>query len=225
MGRRLLATFPDPGTVRTLGPGWASQRSDAGRDGEGGAQMTSAEALADDVQEAGDTPGGRWRHEAFTALVERHDRALRSLAYRLLGADRERMDDVLQEAYAKAYRSLPSFRGDSKPHTWLYRIVYNACLDDLRRRSRRLVPLALDAVADRPVAGPDPGDRIALRRRLAAALAELPPDQRAAVLLVDVEGFDYAAAADVLGVPAGTVGSRLSRARAALRQALVSPDA
>ena len=163
-----------------------------------------------------------FEHAAFTAMVEDHDRGLRSLAYRLLGADRERMDDVLQEAYVKAYRSLSSFRGDASPHTWLYRIVYNACLDDLRRRARRVVPLALDAVADRPVSGPDPGDRVALRRRLAGALSELPVDQRAAVLLVDVEGFDYAAAGDVLGVPPGTVGSRLSRARAALRLALAS---
>src|SRR5436309_1979289 len=71
--------------------------------------------------------------EAFVELIERHDVSHRRLAFRLLG-DRDRMDDVLQEAYARAFRALSRFRGDSSLETWLYRIVYNACVDDLRRR-------------------------------------------------------------------------------------------
>ena len=78
---------------------------------------------------------------AFAELIERHDRSFRSLAFRLL-ADRDRMDDALQDAYVKAFRALPRFRGGSAPSTWLYRIVYNTCLDELRRgRFRRHVPL------------------------------------------------------------------------------------
>ena len=159
-------------------------------------------------------------HAAFRDMVRLYDPGLRSLAFRLLG-DPGRMDDVLQEAYVKAYRSVGSFRGDSSLRTWLYRITYNACLDDIRRRSR-VTELSMDAAVDRPAPGPGPADRAVLRSGLAAALAALPPDQRAAVLLVDAEGFDYAAAGKVLGVAEGTVASRVSRARAALRGALRS---
>lgn len=157
-------------------------------------------------------------HAAFRDLVRHHDAGLRSLTFRLLG-DASRMDDVLQDAYVRAYRGLGSFRGESSVRTWMYRITYNACLDDMRRRSR-VRDLPMDAAPDRPALGPDPGERAVLRSGLAAALAALPPDQRSAVLLVDAEGFDYAAAAKVLGVAEGTVASRVSRARATLRGAL-----
>jgi RNA polymerase sigma-70 factor (ECF subfamily) len=147
------------------------------------------------------------------AVVAEHDRSLRSLAYRLLG-DRDAMDDVLQDAYEKAYRGFARFRGESTVRTWLYRIVYNACLDELRRR-RPAETVPEDAAA--------PDDDPDLRADLAAALAALAPDERACVLLVDADGFDYASAGRILGVPAGTVASRLNRARAALRTAL-SPE-
>jgi RNA polymerase sigma-70 factor (ECF subfamily) len=161
-------------------------------------------------------------HAAFRDLVRLYDQGLRSLAFRLLG-DAGLMDDVLQEAYVKAYRSVRTFRGDSSVRTWLYRITYNACLDDIRRRSRsrsRVTDMSAGTEADLLAPGPDPGDRAVLRSGLAAALGALPPDQRAAVLLVDAEGFDYAAAGKVLGVAEGTVASRVSRARATLRGAL-----
>ena len=156
--------------------------------------------------------------DRFADLVAEHDRPLRALAFRLLG-DREVMDDVLQEAYAKAFRALPRFRGEAATGTWLYRIVYNACLDQLRRE-RRDAELPLDRPV--PASAPDPGESAARRETLAAALAALAPDQRAAVLLVDAEGFDYPAAARVLGVRVGTLASRLSRARASLRRALAA---
>jgi RNA polymerase sigma-70 factor, ECF subfamily len=70
----------------------------------------------------------RGDQEAFAAVIRHYDPGLRTLAYRLLG-DRDGMDDALQEAYVKAFRALPRFRGDSKLGTWLYRIAYNACLD------------------------------------------------------------------------------------------------
>jgi len=158
----------------------------------------------------------RGDHRAFAQIVDHYDHRLRGLAYRLLG-DRDRMDDVLQEAYVKAFRSLPRFKGDSALGTWLYRIVYNACIDDLRAR-KATVPLddRLDVADPRP----DPADVAIGRRDLAAALDALPPDQKAAVLLVDAYGLDYAEAAHALGVAAGTIGSRLSRARATLRTRL-----
>jgi RNA polymerase sigma-70 factor (ECF subfamily) len=158
----------------------------------------------------------RGDERAFAALVRHYDAGLRRLAFRLLG-DRGRMDDALQEAYVSAYRALPRFRGDASLGTWLYRIAYNACLDELKR-TRAVVDL--DSVRDRAHPGADPIEALSIRHTLAGALAELPLEDRAAVLLVDADGFDYRGAAEVLGVPEGTVASRLNRARAALRQAL-----
>jgi len=158
-------------------------------------------------------------HRAFAAIVDRYDRQLRALAYRLLG-DRDRMDDVLQEAYVKAFRALPGFRGDAALSTWLHRIVYNACLDDLRRR-RHVIPVAGDEQAQEAAwSRPGPAEVVAERQELADALATLPVDQRAAVLLVDAYGFDYGEAAEILAVRTGTIASRLSRARSTLRAAL-----
>jgi RNA polymerase sigma-70 factor (ECF subfamily) len=160
----------------------------------------------------------RGDQDAFALLVRHYDHDLRALAYRLLG-DPDRMDDALQEAYVKAFRSLSSFRGESRLGTWLYRIVYNACLDELKRGGR-LVQLPLEDAAYPPDPRLDVAEAVAGRSRLAEALAELTPEERAAVLLVDAQGFDYRSAGEVLGVPEGTVASRLNRARAALRHAL-----
>jgi RNA polymerase sigma-70 factor, ECF subfamily len=162
------------------------------------------------------TRARRGDEQAFAALVRHYDAGLRALAFRLLG-DRVRMDDALQEAYVKAYRALPRFRGDASLGTWLYRIAYNACLDELKR-TRAVVDL--ESVRDRAQAGFDPVEALSIRHALAGALAELSPEDRAAVLLVDANGFEYRDAAEVLGIPEGTVASRLNRARTALRQTL-----
>jgi RNA polymerase sigma-70 factor, ECF subfamily len=156
----------------------------------------------------------------FTELVREHDEGLRALAYRLL-EDRDLMDDALQEAYVKAYRALPGFRGESSVGTWLYRIAYNACLDELRR-VRTVVPL--ERIEEAPDPAPPLPERTATSDALARALSTLAHEDRAAVLLVDAQGFDYESAGEVLGVPAGTVASRLNRARAQLRRVL-SDDA
>jgi RNA polymerase sigma-70 factor (ECF subfamily) len=156
--------------------------------------------------------------DAFWSLVEPYDRGLRALAFRVLG-DRDLMDDALQEAYLKAFRALRSFREESAVASWLYRIVYNSCLDQLRGAGRRRHE-PLEAAAERSHSGPDPAEVATRRRDLATALASLPPDMRAAVLLVDAEGMGYGEAAEVLGISRGTVASRLNRARARLRRAL-----
>jgi RNA polymerase sigma-70 factor (ECF subfamily) len=173
----------------------------------------SADVGADVVDRA-----RRGDQEAFAALLRHYDPGLRALAYRLLG-DRDLMDDALQEAYVKAFRALPRFRGQARFGTWLYRIVYNACLDELKRPSRRQ-DLPYQDVGESPAPWADPGDVVARRGDLAGALARLAPEERAAVLLVDAQGFDYREAARILDVPEGTVASRLSRARASLRAAL-----
>ena len=159
--------------------------------------------------------------EAFVTLVRVHDPRLRALAFRLLGTS-ERMDDALQEAYLSAFQSLPRFRAGSAFGTWLYRIAYNACLDELRRaRSAHLLSLEeVDERADGPF---DLADAASGRAEIARALAALAPADRAAVFLVDAHGFDYVTAAEVLDVPVGTIASRLNRARRRLRQVLEEP--
>ena len=154
---------------------------------------------------------------AFDELVRRHDRRMRGLAYRLM-ADRDRMDDALQEAYLKAFRALPRFRAGSDFGAWLYRITYNACIDELRQRKRSPLPAA-DPVD--PVSGhPGPERVVSAAETVRSALADLPIGQRIAVVLVDGEGFDHREAAKILDVAPGTVASRLHRARTALRRIL-----
>lgn len=164
---------------------------------------------------------------AFTDLVRRHDDRLRGLAYKLLGGDRERMEDALQEAYINAYRALPRFRGDADVGSWLYRIVYNACMDELRRGGRQAEPVDTSAAAQAGGASSqDPGPErvVAARDAATRALAALPDNQRVIVVLVDGEGFDPQAVAEMLGIAPGTVRSRLFRGRAALRRALGEED-
>jgi RNA polymerase sigma-70 factor, ECF subfamily len=180
--------------------------------------MTTATALgpAVDIGERVIERARRGDQEAFAAVIRYYDPGLRALAFRLLG-DRDLMDDVLQDAYVKAFKGLPRFRLESKLGTWLYRIAYNAAMDELRR-ARRGEELPLEA--ELPGPNGDPGDVVAARNDLARALAALPPEERAAVLLVDAQGFDYRESAQILGIPQGTVASRLNRARASLRTAL-----
>lgn len=156
---------------------------------------------------------GRLDADAFISVVREYDLQHRRLAFRLLG-DRDRTDDVLQDAYSKAFRALPGFRGGAAIGTWLYRIVYNACLDELRRSgARKEVPLE---EWKQGTGAPDVDQRLDLE----TALTALPVELRAVVLLVDADELSYEEAAEVLGIPAGTVASRLSRAREALKGAL-----
>jgi RNA polymerase sigma-70 factor (ECF subfamily) len=160
-------------------------------------------------------------HDAFASVVRLYDRRLRGIAFRVLG-DRDRMDDALQEAYVRAFRALPRFRGDARIGTWLFRITYNACLDELAR-ARKTTHLPLDELVEQASDDADLDEGPGACSEVASVLAELAPDERAVVFLVDVEGFDYTSASRVLGIPVGTVASRLNRARAALRSAL-GPD-
>lgn len=155
--------------------------------------------------------------DAFMKLLAPERSRLESLAGQLLD-DQADVADVLQEVYLSAYRALPKYRGDSRLSTWLYRIAYNACLRHMARRPERA-----DADAEQRPPSPDHASSVAERLDLAAALAGLPIEQRALVLMIDRDGFDYRAAAEALSVPLGTVSSRLAAARAKLRDAL-TPD-
>ncbi|WP_243639222.1 RNA polymerase sigma factor SigM [Streptacidiphilus pinicola] len=158
--------------------------------------------------------------DAFGELVRRHRDRLWAVALRTLG-DREEAADAVQDAMVSAFRAAHTFQGRSAVTTWLHRIVVNACLDRARRTSTRRTRLVEDETVLEKAAGHDEGadvsaERGELRRELAAALATLPQDQRAALVLVDMEGYSVAEAAELLGVPTGTVKSRCARARGKL---------
>ena len=157
---------------------------------------------------------------AFVDIMRHYDRRLRIVAFHVLD-DRQLMDDVLQEVTFRVYRSLARFRGESSLGTWLCRITYRACCDAVTRADR-LRPVPPDELPDPPDPEPDPADVLATRTALAEAFAALPPEQRLAVLLVDREGYDYTTTAAILGVPMGTLASRLNTARATLRRCLRS---
>ncbi|GAA1261987.1 RNA polymerase sigma factor SigM [Kitasatospora nipponensis] len=176
------------------------------------AEPTDAELLAHHV--AGDPT-------AFGLLVQRHRDRLWAVAVRTLG-DREEAADALQDALLSALRAAHTFQGRSAVTTWLHRIVVNACLDRARRATtRRAGSLDEDPQQLETLAGSaEPTDALVirreLRRELGAALASLPADQRAALVLVDMQGYPVAEAAEVLGIPVGTVKSRCARGRARL---------
>jgi RNA polymerase sigma-70 factor, ECF subfamily len=168
--------------------------------------------------------------EAFGVLFSRHRERLWAVALRTTG-DPEDAADALQDAMVAAFRRAASYRGESAVTTWLHRVVVNACLDRIRRRKVRLAdPLPEDVddgVAVRPVGGtgradpspPDPADELLTRERrdaVLAALDTLPADARAALVLVDMEGYSVEETAAILECAPGTVKSRCSRGRAKL---------
>ncbi len=168
----------------------------------------SADPRTDDALLRAHVAGDR---EAFAALVRRHRERLWAVALRTVG-DREEAADALQDALLAAYRGAGRFRGDAAVTTWLHRIVVNACVDRARRRQARpTVPLP-ETGHGQPAYHPDVDTRILVRD----ALAALPPEQRAALILVDVQGYPVAEVARKLDVPEGTVKSRCARGRARL---------
>ncbi|MGW6248693.1 RNA polymerase sigma factor SigM [Streptomyces roseolus] len=158
--------------------------------------------------------------DAFGELVRRHRDRLWAVALRTLG-DREEASDAVQDALISAFRAAHTFRGQSAVTTWLHRITVNACLDRLRKSATRRTSPVDDTARFEQLLEPHesaeaPAEREDLHRQLLTALATLAPDQRAALVLVDMQGYPVAEAARILGVPTGTVKSRCARGRARL---------
>ncbi|MGR8009557.1 RNA polymerase sigma factor SigM [Streptomyces hypolithicus] len=158
--------------------------------------------------------------DAFGELVRRHRDRLWAVALRTIG-DREEAADAVQDALVSAYRAAHTFRGQSAVTTWLHRITVNACLDRMRKASsRKTSPVddadRLDQLLEPHESAAAPVERQDLHRQLITALATLPAEQRAALVLVDMQGYPVAEAARVLDVPTGTVKSRCARGRARL---------
>jgi RNA polymerase sigma-70 factor, ECF subfamily len=157
--------------------------------------------------------------DAFGELFLRHKDRLWAVAVRTL-SDPEDAADALQDAMISAFRRASSFRGDSAVTTWLHRIVVNACLDKMRRRSARPEfsggdDRLLDTIAAGHV-GADPAAGSDVSLDVSSALGRLPHDQQVALVLVDMLEYAVAEAAEVLGVAEGTVKSRCARGRARL---------
>jgi RNA polymerase sigma-70 factor, ECF subfamily len=158
---------------------------------------------------------------AFDVLVRRWDRKIQGAAYRVLGSDDEARD-VSQEAFLKAYRGLPGFKGDARFSSWLYQIALNLCRDRLRRRKGREF-VSLDDVAPVVRSGPSVADVVESRdlaRRVASAVEALSADQREVIVLKEYEGLTFPEIAEVLGIPVSTVKTRLYRGLVQLRALL-----
>jgi RNA polymerase sigma-70 factor (ECF subfamily) len=179
--------------------------------------------IDEDVDVAAAQSGDR---RALDALLRANYDRMYAVCRRMTGNDADAAD-ACQEALVAVVRNLAKFDRRSRFGTWAYRVAVNASLDELRRRGRRPRPFDAGA-AERRDAGdadpyPDPSVTVTNRVVLDEALAELHPDFRAAVVLRDVAGLDYAEIAETLGIPPGTVRSRIARGRAALADRLGSP--
>jgi RNA polymerase sigma-70 factor (ECF subfamily) len=163
--------------------------------------------------------------DAFDELVRRHQAAMITLA-RVLTGGRGDPEDLAQEVFVRAWRSLRSFRGDSTFRTWLHRVAINV-IRTSQTRQGRLARLFVARAADQdppdPASGEEPVDATLARRQVIdRALAALPEELRIAVLLRDVQGLEYKEIAAALDVPIGTVESRIFRARQKLKPLLAS---
>ena len=160
--------------------------------------------------------------DAFGELVEQYRDNVYRLAYRMCGNAYD-ADEAAQEAFVAAWRALPNFRGDAKFSTWLYRLTTNAAIDVMRREKRHqtvgdgeMMDLADDADSPQETV-----ERTEQQEAVQKALATLSEEYREVLLLRYMEELDYAEIADVLQLPSGTVKSRINRAKAALKTALL----
>jgi len=208
----------------------------ASHDARDRGRLRGAAAIADETRSSAPAPPDEevvaraqdGDHEAFRILVERYQGRAHSLALRIL-RNEELARDAVQDAFIKVYASIRRFEGRSSFYTWLYRLVFNQCLDLKRKdRSGRHVEWQderlgdedfVDPVGPGTLAGgglPGPGreaERAELREQLGEAIDRLPDDARETLLLREVEGLAYQEIADRLGIPKGTVMSRLLYAR------------
>jgi RNA polymerase sigma-70 factor (ECF subfamily) len=167
---------------------------------------------------------------AYRGLVEKYQGRVYGMTYGMV-RNREDARDITQDAFVKAYNNLDSFRLEASFYTWLYRIAMNLAIDFIRKRTRQGTTSYDDAVAARDEDGglaevhhDDDPRKLLERKRLYAkimdAVEELPPDQRQAILLRELEGLSYKEISEIMDIPEGTVMSRLFYARKKLQKSL-----
>jgi RNA polymerase sigma-70 factor, ECF subfamily len=185
-----------------------------------------AEVKGDEGDDALAAAAAKGDRAALETLLRRHSGLVNAVCRRVLSNPEDALD-ATQEALLSIARKIHTFDGRSRFSTWCYRVATNAALDEARRRARR--PSPVDIVPE-PRRG-DPGgggqaidDLVADQLDVDAALSQLSPDHRAAVALRDLVGLDYAEIGEVLGIPPGTVRSRIARGRAALADQLTARE-
>ena len=165
--------------------------------------------------------------ESFNQLIVRWERPIYALAYRVIGKE-EDARDVCQDAFLRAYRALPGFKGQAKFSSWLYRIALNLCRDWIRRQRRAPVsqlPEDMDAIELASEKGPvESIEDLVARRELSAiveeAMSELSEEQRTAIILKEYHGMTFQEIADMQGCPLSTVKTRLYQGLSLLRRRL-----
>jgi RNA polymerase sigma-70 factor (ECF subfamily) len=166
-------------------------------------------------------------HDSFNQLIRRWERPIYALAFRVLGREDDARD-VCQEAFLRAFRALPGFKGEAKFSSWLYRITLNLCRDWLRRKKRTPVvqaPEGVDLVELAAAQGPAESiEDLVARKQLSAAVAEamasLPDEQRTAIVLKEFHGLTFQEIADLQQIPLSTVKTRLYQGLSVLRRTL-----
>jgi RNA polymerase sigma-70 factor (ECF subfamily) len=165
--------------------------------------------------------------ESFNQLIHRWEKPIYALAYRVLGRE-EDARDICQEAFLRAFRALPGFKGQAKFSSWLYRIALNLCHDWIRRERRAplvSMPEGVDitqyAVARHSIASvEDLAARAEMSRGVEAAMERLSIDQRTAVILKEYDGMTFQEIADLMGCPLSTAKTRLYQGLSLLRRDL-----
>ena len=156
---------------------------------------------------------------AFEQLIEQYQGMVYNLALKLL-CNPEDAADAAQDTLIKTYNSISSFNGKSRFSTWIYRVTYNVCLDRIRKTKRRTHELLNERIVD---GGPTPQSALEDSERaliIKDAINSLPPDQKTAIVMRDIDGFSYDEISEVLSCSLGTVKSRINRARLKLREIL-----
>ena len=168
--------------------------------------------------------------DAFEELISSYEKKAYNIAYRMMGNE-EDAKDMAQEAFIKIYKSIQNFREESSFSTWLYRIVTNVCLDELRKRKKdKLVPLELSIETEKGTAivelsaeretPEDIYERIEKRQLIQNAISSLGEDYKTVIILRDIQGFGYEEIATMLNCSLGTIKSRINRARNLLKEKL-----
>jgi RNA polymerase sigma-70 factor (ECF subfamily) len=156
---------------------------------------------------------------AFDSIMRAQENRVFSVCLRILG-DRDNALDATQETFLTVFRKASQFKGDSALGTWIYRIAVNTCYDQIRKSGRKPTESLTDHVEPFDASAEDAIDAAGLRPEIERALAALPIDFRAAVVLSDLEGMSLPEVAEALGIPVGTVKSRVFRGRRLLAERL-----
>lgn len=191
---------------------WVSTANDSRADGRAAVPADVDQALAR-AAAAGDS-------SAFEALYRRHAARIHGVVARLVGYDRARAEDLVQEAFVRAWQALPAYRFESAFGTWLHRLAVNTALMDLRAARSRPRGSDDEDALDQVGAPDSAGHSTALTLDLERAVATLPPRARAVLVLYDVEGWKHEEIAGALGMAVGSSKAQLHRARGLLRERL-----